>query len=137
MRKPHVSLPFASPKSIKEHATVALCAAFAYSPLSIFIDLRAAVQCVDKATEHVLRFKNIKAITPSLVEHALDYICAAGCGRVMPHRAACYEDRQAFRYCSIACFEQVRLRHALLHAPCKLHTPCKPPLCSWLVSPCT
>lgn len=91
------------------------CAAFAYSPLSIVIDIRAAVQCISLATKRALSGRAVSITIPSLIEGELDHVCA-GCG--VEHR-----DRFAYlppfghtlKYCSEECAYTVSHASICIH----------------------
>lgn len=84
------------------------CAAFADSPLSIVIDIRAAVQCISLATKRALSRPALARILPSAVEEQLEHVCA-GCG-VERHEELVYMPSfgPTVRYCSQECAYAVR-----------------------------
>ncbi len=85
------------------------CAAFAYSPLSVVIDIRAAMQCISLAVKESLGPESSKVgIMPLLVEQQLDHVCAAGCGKDLSQghtHIPQYGKRP--KYCSQECAQEV------------------------------
>ncbi len=84
------------------------CAAFAYSPLSVVIDIRAALQCISLALREVHGTERGTLVLPSYVEDQLDFVCAAGCGSQLVEgciRIGRYSHR--IKYCSEKCAQTV------------------------------
>ncbi len=94
------------------------CAAFAHSPLSLAIDLRAAVQCVSLALKEVHGTEQGRMVLPSYVEHQLDCVCAAGCGGDLSTGFTCMgRYSHQVKYCSDKCAQTVSqaLTHLAYH----------------------
>ncbi len=80
------------------------CAAFAHSPLSIVIDIRAAMQCISRAAKHVIGTGFGAAVAPDDIEQQLHHVCAAGCGKDLPKdyiHFPCFGS--TVKYCSRHC----------------------------------
>ncbi len=85
---------------------VKCCAAFAHSPLSMLVNVRAAVQCISMAAKHVAGEHQSKWVLPSFVESQLTRVCATGCGnRPSQHFMFITEYGPSLLYCSSTCAE--------------------------------
>ncbi len=87
------------------------CSAFAHSPLSIVVHLKAAVQCIRLAVRACLGSEDAKLIMPSEIEQYLDQVCAAGCGKDLSHIDPLFfpEFGPNLRYCSEQCSNEVSM----------------------------
>ncbi len=88
------------------------CVAFAQSPLSFVIDIRAAMQCIGLALKVALGKEKGDVTAPSDLEKELDYVCAAGCSKGVnaeqegpPYSYPQFG--QSVNYCSYECADTV------------------------------
>ncbi len=106
----HTSTQNAKPCAVD--TLVKCCAAFAHSPLSVVIDIRAALQCISRATKQLLACSTAPVICPSMIELALSHVCAAGCGKDLSQG---YTIREQYgnniKYCSEECADTVSALH--------------------------
>ncbi len=95
------------------------CAAFAHSPLSLVIDMRAAQQCIGLAVKRVLGTERGEWVVPSAVEYQLEDVCASGCGiasRPPDHlRYALAHYGPSTQYCSQECATAVSRASTCVH----------------------
>ncbi len=93
---------------------VKCCAAFAHSPLSLVIDIRAALQCISLATKCVLAGERSKFVAPYTVEQEMGNVCAAGCGNEPTEHFLCRSEYgYSLQYCSEECAHTVSALPAL------------------------
>ncbi len=105
-------LLFASKRTSAADMLAVVCAAFAYSPLSIVIEMRAVMQCISLATKRLLAGDRSNFGAPSSVERQLDHVCAAGCGKDLSKghtHIPQYGD--TLKYCSDECAQKVSVPH--------------------------
>ncbi len=107
------------------------CAAFAYTPFSAPLDLRAAIQCIDFTMRRVLGTDKGRFILPSLLEGAMEFVCPAGCGHCVSEEVVEHEQYYALedfghtlKYCSKQCAHTVSSRRS---AFADTHTRARPP----------
>ncbi len=98
------------PETWHEHSSAAevlikCCAAFAHSPLSVIVDIRAAVECIYSAARRLAGTDQGKWVVPVVVEQELDYVCAAGCGKDLSKQGSSYisDYGDSLLYCSTEC----------------------------------
>ncbi len=92
------------------------CAAFAYSPLSWVIDIRAAVQCITQTLRRVLGTEESHIPAVSQIEDELDRVCAAGCGNNLSQGHTHRKQYGAIvRYCSEECADKVSVLLVDMH----------------------
>ncbi len=93
---------------------VKLCKAFAHSPLSLVIDIRAAVQCITQTLRRVLGTKESHVPLVSVVEDELRHVCAAGCGKDLSQgHTHIPQYGTTLKYCSEECAQEVSVSGGL------------------------
>ncbi len=108
-------------KTFAGDVLVRCCLSFSLSPLSIVIDIRAAMQCINLAVKQLLAVKGAVTVLPSMTEAQLDHVCAAGCGKDLSQghtHIPQYGD--TLKYCSQECADKVSV---LIHVAAYTRTP--------------